>query len=307
MLTFMQTNADKINFYFDKNIWSDVTKMTEEELSSFKTLIKPLKEQSRIGIYYSPIGVLELIKGLSLETHYEMCQKEVRVASVISDKHILEYPWDHVRRVAYSLLQRPFKEFDRLFLNLCRKISISPYNQIEPIIAPTGEMLRKWEKEWSDSLNTIRLGFRSLDQKGVKEFKEDAWLRRRKEKYWPYLCQQFSLPEEFKKLPLDETITKFHSLRYSLDYRISHENKLLFDNKKARPSDYLDWIQIVYLNIMDYLVTNDSQLTTILNECKNSELNKVTMRFSEFLDCIKGQLPQKHAPNSTLETWFDAQ
>jgi hypothetical protein len=277
----METHSEKVNFYFDKNIWSDLAKMIEAERQSLEALMKPLKERSKIGIYYSPIGVLEMIKGMSLETHFQMCQKEIRLASVVTDKHILEYPWDHVRRIMHASLHIPFKDVDLLFLNLSRKIAIGSYQQVEPIIATTRDMMRKWETGWSGSLNQIRMNFNRLDSKEAKRYKEDSWLDRRRKTLWPRLLQQFSLSLESDKLPFDEGYKRFHSLRYCLDYRITYENKLLFENKKAKPSDYLDGIQLVYLNIMDYLVTNDSKLITILNECKNCELIKVSMRFGE--------------------------
>lgn len=303
----METYSDKIKFYFDKNIWSDITNMSDVERKSFDALIKPLKEQSRVCIYYSPIGVLESINGISLETHYEICREELRLADRITDKHFLEYPWDHVRRSADYFLKKPFKEPALVFLRLFREIVTSPYRQIEPKIGRTRKMLVRWLKEWSDSLNSIKLSFSHLDQHEAKKFKEDAYIKRRKEKHWNPFCQQFSLPQELKNLPFDEANAKFHSFRYCVDYRIAYENKVLFDNKKARPSDYFDWIQIVYLNIMDYLVTNDSQLTTILKECKNSELNKVSMRFSEFLDCLdEGRLPPRRAPDPIFEKWYPA-
>jgi len=303
----MTTYPNKINFYFDKNIWSEITNKTDLELSSFIELIKPLKNESKIGIYYSPISIFELIKGMFLEKHYELCKKEIRLASIVTDKHFLEYPWDHVRRIVHTSLQASFKEVDILFLNLSRKIAIGSYQQVEPIIAATRDMMGKWETGWSDSLNQIRMNFNRIDPKEAKRYKEDFWLNRRRKTLWPRLLQQFSLSLDSDKLPFDEGYKRLHSLRYCLDYRITYENKLLFENKKAKPSDYLDWIQLVYLNIMDYLVTNDNQLITILNECKNNELNKISMRFSEFLDCLKGKLPKKRAPDSTYEKWYDAQ
>lgn len=61
----MNIQKEKIKFYLDKNIWSHkIMEMTPSELEEFKILLKPLKEQSKIEIYYSPINVLELIKGM---------------------------------------------------------------------------------------------------------------------------------------------------------------------------------------------------------------------------------------------------
>lgn len=301
------TNPNKINFYFDKNIWSEIINKTDSELSHFTDLAKRLINESKIGIYYSPVSVLELIKGMFLEKHYDLCKKEIRLASIITDKHFLEYPWDHVRRIVNASLHIPFKEVDLQFLNLNRKIAIGSYNQVEPIIAATRDMMGKWETGWSDSLNQIRMSFIHLDPKEAQRYKEDFWLNRRRRTLWPNLLLQFSLSLESDKLPFDEGYKRYHSLRYCLDYRITYENKLLFENKKSRPSDYLDWIQLVYLNIMDYLVTNDNKLITILNECENYELNNISMRFSEFIDCLKGKLPKKRAPDSTYEKWYDAQ
>lgn len=311
----MERCQEKVKFHFDKNIWSDIANMTDVERRNFQDQIRPLKDESKIGIWYSPISVLELIRGMSLESHYEKCCEEIKLASVITEKHLLENPWDHVRRSAYAFVQKPFKEPDLSFLSLCRRIVVFPYSQIEPNIAPIRNLLMKWQKEWADSVNFIKSSFRNtfgFEQKDevlmskAKKFVADEWIARRAKRAWNSFCQHYSLPQELEHLPLNRAITKFHSFRYWVDYRITYENKLFFDNKKPSPSDYLDWEQIVYLNIMDYLVTDDRELITILNECKNSELNKVSIRFSEFLDCLKGKLLPRRAPNSAFKKWYDA-
>lgn len=310
----MDRCQEKVKFYFDKNVWSDIVNMTDVERRKFEDLIKPLRNESKIGIWYSPISVLESIRGMLLEIHYEKCRDEIKLASVITDKHLLENPWDHVRRSAYAFAQKPFKEPDLSFLNLCREIVVFSYRQIEQRIAPIRDLLMKWQKDWADSLNGIKSSFRNdfgfLQREKVltskaKRFVEDEWITRRTKRAWKSFCQHYSLPRELENWPLDRALTVFHSFRYWVDYRLTYEKKLLFDNKKPSPSDYLDWEQIVYLNIMDYLVTNDRGLITILNECKNRELNKVSMRFKEFLDCLKGKLPPRRAPNDAFKKWYD--
>ncbi len=302
----MKIERNQVKFYFDKNIWSDIANMTNSERRSFDLLITPLKEQSKIGIWYSPINVLELIRGMLLEAHYEMCRKEIKITSEITDKHFLEYPWDHVRRSADYFLKRPFREPALVFLQLCRDIVISPYKQIEPRIAGIRKLLLRWEKEWSEQLNSVKQFFNRLPQQKAEKFKEDEWFKRRREKAWEPFCRQFSLPQELKNLPFDEVNAWFHSFRYWRDYRISYENKLHFENRKPEPSDYLDWMQTVYLNIMDYLVTNDRSLIAITKESDNKELNPVTLTFTEFLNCLDRGLPKRRAPETILVKWYDA-
>jgi hypothetical protein len=90
-----------------------------------------------------------------------------------------------------------------------------------------------------------------------------------------------------------------------VDYRITYENKVIYDNKKPRPSDYLDWEQLVYLNIMDYLITNDKALRRTLGESINPELGRVTLGFDEFLGCLRGRLPPRRAPDLADRIWLE--
>lgn len=289
--------------------------MTAVERRELENLIEPLRNESKIGIWYSPISILELIRGMLLGTHYEKCREEIKLASVITAKRFLDNPWDHVGRSGYAFVHKPFKEPDLRFLDLCREIVVSSYMQIEPRIAPIRDLLMRWQKDWADSLNGIKSSFRNdfgflLGDKALmskaKKLVGDEWMTRRTERAWKPFCRHYSLPTELENWPSDRVLQEFHSFRYWVDYRLTYENKLFFDNKKPIPSDYLDWEQIVYLDIMDYLVTNDTALITILSESKNNELNKVSMRFIEFLECLKGTLPPARAPSEAFEKWHDA-
>ncbi|MDP3025265.1 MAG: hypothetical protein Q8O10_06990 [candidate division Zixibacteria bacterium] len=312
----MDTQKQKIKFYLDKNIWSHrIMKMSPSELEDFKNLLGPLREQSKIEIYYSPINVLELIKGMKLEEYFEKCREEISLADRITNKHFLEYPYDHVRRSAFWFLGQPFKEPDLAFLNLCRKIAISSsYQAIEPEIQPLRDMLNRWVKDWADDLNSV---IQNLKEKfnleacnrdfyiQTKKLWENEVILDRKQKTWVAFCRHFSLPSELKDFPLASAYDGFHSFRYWVDYRLRYESKLIFDNRKAEPSDYFDWLQIVYLNVMDYLVTEDEKLRTILKECDNEEMHRVAMSFDEFIGRLSG-LPPKRAPDTTIEKWYDA-
>ena len=127
----------------------------------------------------------------------------------------------------------------------------------------------------------------------------------RRMKNWQFFCRHFRLPSELEDLSFEDAIRLFPSFLYWVDYRITYENKVIYAGKKPRPSDYLDWEQLVYLNIMDYLVTNDKGLRKILEESINPDLGQVTLGFDEFVACLQGKLPPRRAPDSADRVWKD--
>ncbi len=287
--------------------------MTDTELSDFRALIEPLRRQSRIGIWYSPIGVLELVKQVSLEKYYDECQREIRFASEMTDKNLLDHPWDHIRRIAYYKMGKAFHEPDTGFLNLCREIAVLPYSQMKHKIARLRKVAR-WEKNWAQDLRQVATDMRrdfGLEPRDTSlrvetdEFRSVRGILWRRMKNWRYFCQHFRLPSELQDLAFEDAIRLFPSFLYWVDYRITYENKVIYDNKKPKPSDYLDWEQLVYLNIMDYLVTNDKGLRRILRESINPDLEQVTLGFDEFVGCLRGQLPPRRAPDSADRVWKD--
>ncbi|MCJ7497670.1 MAG: hypothetical protein MUO78_06005 [candidate division Zixibacteria bacterium] len=290
-------------------------KMSPSELQDFKNLINPLKRQQKIGIYYSPINVLELIKGMKLEEYFEKCQEEIRLAYRITDTHFIESPFDHVKRSAAWFIGLSFNDPDPVFLNLCKKIAISSsYQEIKPEIQPFRDMLNKWSEDWASDLNSLILSLRekfSLEggnknwSTHIKEFLEKETTLKRKQKTWVAFCRHFSLSAQLRDLPLYLAYNRFHSFRYWVDYRLTYENKMLFENRKAKPSDYLDWIQIVYLNEMDYLITEDNKFKEIFRKCENEEINGIAISFDEFVNYLKGELPPKRAPDTTSEQWIN--
>ncbi|HVP35703.1 MAG TPA: hypothetical protein VMT04_01775 [Terriglobales bacterium] len=313
----MNTQQEKIKFYLDKNIWSHkIMEMSSYELEDFDNLIKLLRAQAKIEIYYSPINVLELINGMKLEEYFEKCRKEIRLAYRITNKHILEYPYDHVRRSAAWLIGQPFNEPDRTFLNLWMKIaSSSLYQPIEAEIHSLSDMLNRWVKDWADDLNSViqnlkdefnlEAGNSNFFIQAKKSWENGVILDNRKQKTWVAFCRHFSLPSELMDFPLASAYDEFHSFRYWVNYRLLYEDKMLFGNRKANPSDYFDWLQIVYLNIMDYIVTEDKKFRAILNECTDKEIHNVTLSYDEFISSLS-KLPSKRAPDTATEKWYDA-
>lgn len=313
----MSNHKEQVNFYFDKNVWShDIMNMSESDCRDFLNLIQPLRNEFKIGICYSPINILELINGIKLEEHYLKCQEEIRMADRICGSNLLESPWHHVQRIADTLLGLPIRNFDISFLQLYSEIAMSPYTHIEPKILPIRKLLNRWIEEWVSEVNAIILEGRRIfgllegDQDLIlqgKKFRNSQWTLNRKQREWISFCQHFSLPSQLlKNLPFASAYQKFHSFRYWVDYRLTYENKLIFEkNRKAQSGDYFDWQQVVYLNIMDYLVTKDTGLMTILKECENTEMHHVAISFNQFRDCLRSGLPPKRAPESSSKRWLD--
>jgi len=253
---------------------------------------------------------------MKLEKYYKNCRQEIRLADRISNKHFLEYPWHHSQRIAAWFLGQPFKEPDLTFLNLCRKIAIKSYQEIEHEIQPIHNLLNRWINEWVDDLNSIISGFReklgleNISKSMLLKVKE-YWVKqlapKRKQRMWIAFCDHFSLSPQLKDYPSTSVYDNFHSFRYWVDYRLAFENKLIFENKMVESGDYLDWEQTVYLNIMDYFVTEDKNLISIFQECGNEEMHGRTISFDEFIVCLKGELPPKRAPDTTTEKWYPAQ
>ncbi len=129
---------------------------------------------------------------------------------------------------------------------------------------------------------------------------------KKKNRMWIAFCDHFSLSPQLKDYPFTSVYDNFHSFRYWVDYRLTFENKLIFENKRVVSGDYFDWEQTVYLNIMDYLVTEDGDLRSIFEECDNEEMHSRAITFNRFIDCFKGELPPKRAPDTTAEQWYDA-
>ena len=310
----MRTDPSHVKFYFDKNIWSDIVSMTALEQRNLRSLLQPLKVQSKIGVWYSPIGVLELVKQGSMESYYDECQREVRFASDLTNKNILDNPWDHVRRMADRYMGKAFREPDTGFLNLCRELAVLPYGQMKHKIAQLRKAAR-WEQNWVQNLIRVasdmrrEFGLEPRDRTRraqTNEFRTVRGIFWRRMKNWRYFCRHFRLPREVEDLSFEEAIRWFPSFLYWVDYRITYENMIIYENKKPRPSDYFDWEQLVYLNIMDYLVTNDRGLKRILRESINPELARATLGFDEFVACLRGELPPPRAPDSASKKWFDA-
>jgi hypothetical protein len=184
-------------------------------------------------------------------------------------------------------------------------LAILPYSEIKPRIEPIRQIVTRFELKMMDELNSIKQNFRKLGSQ-ANEYKNAEWTLKRKRRLWISFCDHYSLAPQLREFSLSFAYENFHSFRYWVDYRLTYENKLIFENKKSVSGDYLDWEQTVYLNIMDYLVTEDKKLKAILKGCDNEEMHHVAISFNEFIECLKSGLLPKRAPDTTSEVWHDA-
>jgi len=72
------------------------------------------------------------------------------------------------------------------------------------------------------------------------------------------------------------------SVSYYVDVYLQYYSELFFETRHPKGSDPLDFEQLLYLDRMDYFVTNETALRRSADSCGNNEVRGRLLSLDEF-------------------------
>lgn len=289
-----------IKIFFDTNTWSDVADLPVEQRQLLMEGVKKAQESDGLIIHFSPVNVFEFLKGVKEDDSLGLCQAKLKRAAHLTKEHLLESPWDHVRRGSVKLAELDPPGFDRSFLQLIRIVVIAnKYSEVKPLVTELRTRIINFQESWL----ALTRETKQKIQKGENLDELNDRPGRIKE-LWRSFRQHFRLLEpEFAKLDWSVAYSELPLFRFWSQIQIRYMDRLLLSDFEPTESDYFDIEQTIYFDIMDYLITNDKKLRSLVEESKEPELQGRILRVEEFIQNIS-TLTKRAVCNSSSK-WIE--
>jgi hypothetical protein len=115
-----------------------------------------------------------------------------------------------------------------------------------------------------------------------------------------HLIEKFSLPQEYVESNSEVLYNDFPSIRYYAELFIDFAIGIGNSTYRKDVGNYLDNAQVLYLNIVDYFITNDKGLVSRMRNLKSGALIERVFTLNEFIELGNSQI-NRRAPQEVSD------
>jgi hypothetical protein len=295
-----------IRFYFDTNVFSHLMDFNHQECLRL-ALERQMK--SEIMISFTAINCHELLVRFN-EKNFQNAREEIRKAGkIVGGGNVLEDPWIHVQRHVNSYLGLSAPSLSINWITIPKMLSNSgSWTQLEKEqwFVTSKLYVENYKKQWAKSMDLVK-------QQILTDLKNVAPIGRRKNllpilldgsqdsllrsKMWDACIKRYKLSEQARQIDVESAYNIFPAIRYAMVAYIAYVKKLFINKKRPVGADYFDLEQVIYLDIMDFFVSDDESFLNTLSTLLNEDLKKRCISLERFCEMLGCQLPASCAPN----------
>ncbi len=300
-----------LNIYLDTNVHSQLSNgLYPEELAE----IKRLKLEGKITVYFTGANLLELACMIRDEGKFIECREILRFSSRLCSNNILEDNWGHMQRSVANFLEvdLPVTIDPFYWVNTASLISNADnLGQVRKETSFLREYLRGFKKDWFEGACRTIDGIRELlnpeeairgqeaiveqldDESLLDEVRHQLWDETRRQ-LWEACKGHHRVPDYANRLNYDIAYNKIPTVRYFIDLQNAYYDRMLKDRTEPQESDYFDLEYVIYLDLMDYFVTNDNGLHNLYS-CASRDIGEgcILLKDVSKLDCLHPRAPYR--------------
>jgi len=268
--------TNHINLLLDTNALTNLHRAFDGENRRFA---KFLLAHKSLHFFVSYLTLVEQFKDAI--TWDQVAERQQRLSlfyAAIGSRGILAYPDLHLKR-RFGLTNRDeSKRAAKLLDNRLQQfLDLCCFAEYETAFGPESQYIKGSAsdigKNMDRSLSVLRKSAVKSDRNNLKRGLASANRRQWYAEFGGEALKRFSIVRTHP-LPPGSLEQDFPSLCYLIDlYRVLDYKAILPPNPMSWESSMLiDMDQIVYMDVMDYLITDDSPLTSLVNDSGNPEL-----------------------------------
>jgi hypothetical protein len=266
-----------LNIYLDTNVHSQLSNgLYPEELAE----IKRLKLESKITVYFTGANLLELACMIRDEGKFFECREILRFSSRLCSNNILEDNWGHMQRSVANFLEVDLPvTIDPLYWVTTASLISNADNlgQVRKETSFLREYVRGFKKDWFEgacrTIDRIRgllnpeaapggqevIPESLIDESLLDEVRRQLWDETRRQ-LWEACKGHHRLPDYANQIDYETAYSKIPTVRYFIDIQRTYYERMIEEGTKPEEADYFDLEYVIYLDLMDYFVTNDNGL-----------------------------------------------
>ncbi len=276
-----------LKFTFDNDALQDLV-----ENPDYQQLLKEIRrarERREIELYFSQTNMLELVKGVT-QGNFRLLQNLLRQAIVLCGRNnLLLSPSHHLK---YGLGYLSPRELAQLRANRYYDVlQMFKANDFGSFMTSFGKMREKLSSDqdviWrqaSDGVEKIR----KMNNKAGQGKPENWLLSESGSSLWiqlsyEALLQLFGLEDAVSGLSREQVQERLPSLvQYAEAFR-SLNHRRVVKRFRVEKGDYFDIQKVVYLDLCDYIISNDGRFVDVLNEAGTADLVGRAIKLEDFI------------------------
>lgn len=297
-------------FIFDTNAFSYTVDRTD-----FDHFLRKLEKQNKtVFPFFSLINYYEYLKGIKNDTTLTERQSYIRAIKKITlGGSIFLNPFSHVQYFSNQITKEQAKKEADFFIRMINLfLSLKSYGDYE-------HRFKRLLRNVNSGIDKIVTGYKGMRDSAI-QLKREYSKRKLKEVFknrfdkspskedYDILVRnmalRFKLNIDFDNEDIMEILAEFVSIRCFVDVYWKYVGQLVFNNRNPKWGDYFDLEQMVYLNIADYLVTNEKRVRIWVNENHNPELRGRAISSDEFYDLLDSLIIEKKAKEPVNLEWL---
>lgn len=290
-----------LNIYLDTALLSRLSRgLYPEKLAE----LKRLKSEGKLNIYFTAHNLHELICTVEGEEQFDECKNSLRFIGEFCSNYVLEDNWERMRR---AVAQFWGMSLPKLIIDWVKMVSLVPdakgYDEVKDHVDFLRNYLEGFKQDWIESAGDTRdrikeaLGLEKLpspEDPILNLLSQESSSDIIRQQLWETCKIHHRLPSYANRLGHALAYEKIAPVRYFIDVQRSYHEMMFRQGTRPDQSDYFGIGYVLYLDLLDYLLTNNKDLKGLYDSASD-ELGSACIMLDDIteLEYLSPRAPQR--------------
>lgn len=280
-----------IRFVYDNNVLGHL--IDRPDYAEVKSSILQSIKDGGSSFYYSEMNFWELFKGVNCDNFPQLRRILEQAFELCGQGNVLVNPHEHLAYSAGILTHAQYCESAARLLGLIRRIiqcaDFSSFHAkfgalVERVRAQVDSVIKDAHRSTSVMRERLRGHSVTKSRSTARGKLNELFFRL----YYEDVAKHFRMESAVTTLTAEEVASKYPSLKYYSD--IFHTLLIKRMNRKnVDNGDYFDLEMVAYLDICDYIVTDDRPFIALFEESGTADLRGRAIRLPALIEHLEGK------------------
>lgn len=286
-----------LRFTFDNDAIGHL--VNSETFEEHRKNIEGASNRKSVAVHFSRTNLLEMVKGVK-ECNFQYLQRLLRQAYVLGGRrNLLLSPSHHLKCGLGQADQETVNQWYEAFYKDVRQMfGATDYREFHQVYGKASASLgRGNDAIWNAAKEVKQASLDTLDRERRKAL-DDRYLSDKSgsrffDEMYPGLLQRFNLQDDIVDLDREEIVRRLPSLVQFCEVYRTLQRKRVIEGHNPQPGDFFDVERVIYLDLCDYIVSDDRRFRNLLNDAGTSDLCGRAIELEEFLEHLEHPMLEK--------------
>jgi hypothetical protein len=290
-----------LNIYLDTDL---LCRLSRELYPEKLAELRRLKSEGKLSIYFTALNLHELIYRVEGEEQFDECKNSLRFIGDFCSDYVLEDNWERMRRAVAHFWGM---SLPKLTIDWVKMVSLVPeaksYDEVKDNVGFLRDYLEGFKQDWLESAGDTRnrikkaLGLEKLpgpEDPILSLLSHESSSDLIRQQLWETCKIHHRLPSYANRLGHVVAYEKIAPVRYFIDIQRTYQEMMFRQGTTPDVSDYFNIGHVIYLDLLDYFLTNNKKLKELYDSASD-ELGNACIMLDEVseLEYLSPRAPQR--------------